>query len=458
MSERIQPRVLKGFRDFLPTDEIQRRDVIHNLEDVFRRFGFAPIDTPMLEYTEILLGKAGGETEKQVYRFEDHGGRDVAMRFDLTVPFARFMAQHRNELTLPFKRYHIAKVFRGENTQRGRYREFMQCDFDVVGTDSASADLEIILMIVRSLEALGLSGFHVRISNRAVFNRFLRHLEISEHSEEILRTVDKLRKVGTDKTRSALAELVGIDRADQILSFVQPSASKLSASVPGAATENQRILAHMRELAGGEGEDTERISAILEHAASVRLTERIVLDPSITRGLDYYTGMVFETFLDDEEGIGSICSGGRYNDLASLYTKEQLPGVGASIGVDRLLAALGAERGASRSADVMVLYLDDSLLGRYHAIADEIRRAGFRCEVYPEAKKLPQQFKFAERKGIPAAVICGPDEAAQDLVNVKNLTTRDSHDRLAMPEAVHHIRRIVADTAAASLEGSPEAG
>jgi histidyl-tRNA synthetase len=198
----------------------------------------------------------------------------------------------------------------------------------------------------------------------------------------------------------------------------------------------------MRELAGGEDADTRRIATVLDHADEVGIGERIVLDPSITRGLDYYTGMVFETFLDTEEGIGSVCSGGRYNDLASLYTKEQMPGVGASIGVDRLLAALGSGRRAERPADVIVLYLDDALLGRYHAIADEIRRAGFRCEVYPEAKKLPQQFKFAERKGIPVAVICGPDEAAEDLVNVKDLETRESYDGLAIPEAMHHIRRI----------------
>ncbi len=435
MSERIDPRVLKGFRDFLPEDELERRTVLQTLERSFRSFGFVPIDTPILEYTEILLGKAGGETEKQVYRFEDHGGRDVAMRFDLTVPFARFMAQHRNELYLPFKRYHIAKVFRGENTQRGRYREFMQCDFDIVGTDAASADLEIILMIVRSLEALGLSAFHVRISNRAIFNRFLQHIDVAEHSEEILRTVDKLRKIGHEKTHTALAELTGAKRADQILSFV------------GGDRDNQRTFEHMSALAGGEAEDTKRVADILRHAQEAGIADRIVLDPSITRGLDYYTGMVFETFLDTEAGIGSVCSGGRYNDLASLYTKEQLPGVGASIGVDRLLAAVGA-RGAGVSAEaaanVLVLCLDESLLGRYHAIADACRSEGVSCEVYPEAKKLPAQFKFAEKKGIPAAIICGPEEAANELVNVKNLATRESHDGVSLPEAVQLVRGIAA--------------
>ena len=494
MSDRIDPRVLKGFRDFLPEEELERRRVLGILESSFRSFGFVPIDTPVLEYTEILLGKAGGETEKQVYRFDDHGGRDVAMRFDLTVPFARFMAQHRNDLALPFKRYHIAKVFRGENTQRGRYREFMQCDFDIVGIDSASADLEIILMIIRSLEALGLSAFHVRISNRAIFNRFLDHLGVSEHSEEILRTVDKLRKIGEEKTRDALAELTGAEAAADILAFVAGARADARANAradaragtgeetPGAApphpagettrgpaatgsadaradagteppatpaARNAAVLEHLTALAGGAADDTLRVAQILEHAEAIGIGDRILLDPSITRGLDYYTGMVFETFLDTEEGIGSICSGGRYNDLASLYTKEQLPGVGASIGVDRLLAAASDSRAAVPSADVIVLYLDDTLLGRYHAIAEELRRAGLRCEVYPESRKLPTQFKFAERKGIPAAVICGPDEAAQDVVNVKNLATRESFDAVSVETAVEHVRRIVAEAEAA---------
>ncbi len=490
MSDRIDPRVLKGFRDFLPEEELERRRVLGILESSFRSFGFVPIDTPVLEYTEILLGKAGGETEKQVYRFDDHGGRDVAMRFDLTVPFARFMAQHRNDLALPFKRYHIAKVFRGENTQRGRYREFMQCDFDIVGTDSASADLEIILMIIRSLEALGLSAFHVRISNRAIFNRFLDYLGVAEHSEEILRTVDKLRKIGEEKTRDALAELTGAEAAADILAFVAGARADASANAqaharagtgeetPGAApphpagdktrgpapsrpdaeeppesaatpaARNAAVLEHLTALAGGAADDALRVAQILEHAEAIGIGDRIVLDPSITRGLDYYTGMVFETFLDTEEGIGSICSGGRYNDLASLYTKEQLPGVGASIGVDRLLAAVSETRAAVPSADVIVLYMDDSLLGRYHAIAEELRRAGLRCEVYPESRKLPAQFKFAERKGIPAAVICGPDEAAQDVVNVKNLATRESFDAVSVETAVEHVRRIVAEAEA----------
>jgi histidyl-tRNA synthetase len=427
MAQRIEPRILKGFRDFLPREESRRSELIDRLVEVFGLHGFVPIDTPVLEYTDVLLGKGGGDTDKQIYRFTDNGGRDVAMRFDLTVPFARYMAQHKGELYLPFKRYHIAKVFRGENTQRGRYREFTQCDFDIVGTDTASADFEILLLIVRSMEALGLERFTVHLSHRGIFNRFLAHLGAAQHSVEILRTVDKLRKIGAEKTREELAGLVSAERAEKILAYV------------GARGSAEETLSRMQELAGGPDEDTERMERILAWAAETGIGGHVTLDPSITRGLDYYTGCVYETFLDELEGIGSVCSGGRYNDLASVYTKEQIPGVGASVGLDRLIAALeelGGGDTARGSLDVLVLCLDESLIGHYHHIADRLRAAGLTAEVYPEAKKLGAQFKFAEQKGARAGIICGPQERAADAVNVKNLETRESFDGLSLDDAV----------------------
>jgi histidyl-tRNA synthetase len=439
MAQRIEPRILKGFRDFLPQEESRRSELIDRLIEMFGLHGFVPIDTPVLEYTDVLLGKGGGDTDKQIYRFTDNGGRDVAMRFDLTVPFARYMAQHKGELYLPFKRYHIAKVFRGENTQRGRYREFTQCDFDIVGTDTASADFEILLLIVRSMEALGLTAFTVHLSHRGVFNRFLAHLGAAEHSVEILRTVDKLRKIGPEKTREELAGLVSAESAEKILAYI------------GAHGSAEETLSKMQELAGGPGEDTERLERILAWAEETGIGNHVTLDPSITRGLDYYTGCVYETFLDELGGIGSVCSGGRYNDLASLYTKEQIPGVGASVGLDRLIAALeelgraGTERG---SLDVLVLCLDEALIGHYHHIADRLRAAGLTAEVYPEAKKLGAQFKFAEQKGARVGIICGPQERAADAVNVKNLETRESFDGLALDTAVERAATI-ADRAAA---------
>jgi len=429
MSKEIQPRILKGFRDFLPDAESERIRIQSILEKTFRRYGFLPIDTPVLEYTEILLGKGGGETEKQIYRFTDNGGRDVAMRFDLTVPFARFMAQHRNELYLPFKRYHMAKVFRGENTQRGRYREFTQCDFDIVGTDSASADFEILLVMAESFRSLGIADVRFHLSHRGIFNQFLSSLGASHASTEVLRCVDKLSKVGREQTESDLAELTSAESAKKILKYIT------------AEPSNQQTLAKMRKLAGNGDEvpGAGRLEQVLSYAAELGIEEAFLLDPSITRGLDYYTGIVFETFLTALPDIGSVCSGGRYNDLASLYTKEKLPGVGSSIGLDRLLAALdelsdGNEKSAT--VDVLVLNLEEELVGHYHAISETARRHGLSCEVFPELRKLSSQFNFAEKKGIPLGIICGGEEKKAGTVNLKDLRSRTNYDNLTIEEAL----------------------
>lgn len=438
MDERIEPRVLKGFRDFLPQQEARRKAVQAVLEEVFRRHGFLPIDTPVLEYTDVLLGKGGGETDKQIYRFEDNGGRDVAMRFDLTVPFARYMAQHRGELYLPFKRFHIAKVFRGENTQRGRYREFTQCDFDIVGVDCASADFEILLLMVRALEALGIEGFHVHLSHRGILNRFLTSIGAGDQAADVLRTVDKIKKTGADAVREELSRLLDIQRADTILSYITADAEGGTA---------RAVLDRLVQLAGSSENDTGRLDAVLRAAEEVGIIGKVRLDPSITRGLDYYTGIVYETFLDHAAEIGSVCSGGRYNDLASIYTKEHIPGVGSSIGLDRLLAAIEElEEGRPETAavDVLVLTFDEDEMGYYHHLAERFRSAGLTCEVYPEAKKLAVQFGFAEKKGIPAAVICGPEERAAGTVTVKDLVSRTNHAGLSPAEAVDVMRRVLA--------------
>ncbi len=435
---RIEPRLLKGFRDFLPSQEAVRKTLIRRLEDSFASFGFEPIDTPILEYTDVLLGKGGGETDKQVYRFTDHGSRDVAMRFDLTVPFARFMALHRNELYLPFKRFHVNKVFRGENTQRGRYREFTQCDFDIVGTDSVSADLEIITMIHHSFEVLGVPGVSIHVSHRGVFNRLLQRHGVAERSEEVLRTVDKIRKIGRDRTLAELSEMVTADTAAEILQFVEATGSM------------SEVIDTMERLLGEPAPETAHLRTIADALTALGLADRIVIDPSITRGLDYYTGVVFETFLDGIEAIGSVCSGGRYDDLVSLYSKESMPGVGASIGLDRLIAALeelDAAVTAPHSADVLITMQDPGLLTHYHALAATLREAGIRCEVYPDARKLGQQFAFAERKGIPLALICGESERAAGTVNLRILGDRTSLDGLGTDAAVARILAIVGGSA-----------
>ncbi len=431
MSSLIDPRVLKGFRDFLPEQERERQGIEATLSETFQDYGFVPIDTPVLEYTEILLGKGGGETDKQIYRFPDHGGRDVALRFDLTVPFARFMAAHVQELYLPFRRYHIAKVWRGENTQRGRYREFTQCDFDIVGVDTPSADFEILQVIEGSFRALGIERVRIHLSHRGVFNRFLSRIGCSGSGGEVLRIVDKLAKAGEESVRSMLEEVAPRESVGDILAFVRAEASY------------EATLDKMTRMAGGEGEDTERLKLLRAYMEELGVSRRFLLDPSITRGLDYYTGIVYETFLDDLPDIGSICSGGRYNNLAALYTKAELPGVGASVGLDRLTAALEElhlSLAHKTATEVIVLCLDDSLVGHYHAIAARLREGGLSCEVFPQKRKLASQFAYAERKGIPIAVICGADEHARNEVTLKDLGSRASNEQVPLVQAADAIR------------------
>lgn len=398
----ITPRVLKGFRDFLPDAEMARASLVKKLEQVFASFGFVPIDTPVLEYAEILLGKGGGETDKQVYRFLDHGERDVAMRFDLTVPFARFMAEHVDELYLPFRRYHIAKVWRGENTQRGRYREFMQCDFDIVGTDSASADADIVLTAAQAMTKLQVGAFSLRINHRALFNRFLANIDASDKSVDILRAVDKLEKVGLQATSETLRSLVSSPLASDILEFIRKEDS-----FEATLDKMHRFCARGDQTADMA---KDRMLRIMECVAAAGFENNMVLDPSITRGLDYYTGMVLETTLAALPEIGSVCSGGRYDELASLYTDKKLPGVGASVGLDRLMAALeaiGKPAASGESTQILILNQNDIQLAEMHRAANLLRADGFAVEVFPEPKKVVAQYTYAERKHIPLALFLG---------------------------------------------------
>jgi histidyl-tRNA synthetase len=418
----IEPKVLKGFRDFLPAQETARRLLVEKIEASFRLFGFVPIDTPVLEYAEILLGKGGGETERQVYRFTDHGGRDVALRFDLTVPFARFVAEHRGELAFPFKRYHIAKVWRGENTQRGRYREFTQCDFDIVGSDCAAADFEILLMMKNTLAAIGVGEITIRINHRGLFNRFLEKIGARDKSVEVLRQVDKLSKIGEDGVREGLAELLDDEKARRILEF----------SSCGKDRSFEETLAALSDAAG-PGTDMERLQSLWRFMNSGD-TGTFVLDPSITRGLDYYTGVVYETFLNKLPGIGSVCSGGRYDNLTGLYLKEAIPGVGSSIGLDRLQAAL-EELGTASTAEAWTLAAivcqDGEEAGHLQALAESFRAEGISCDVFLEPKKLSQQFVLAEKKGIAWALI--PTGSG---ITLRNIATRENREGLSVAQAI----------------------
>ncbi|MDR3302474.1 MAG: histidine--tRNA ligase [Spirochaetaceae bacterium] len=422
----ITPKVLKGFRDFLPAQEIMRRDLTEKLEAGFRNFAFLPIDTPALEYTEILLGKAGGETEKQVYRFTDNGGRDVALRFDLTVPFARFVAEHRAELSFPFKRYQIAKVWRGENTQKGRYREFTQCDFDIIGADSAAADFEILLMMKNALETCGAGDATIHVNHRGLFNSFLKKLCVEDKRVEILRTVDKLSKIGREEVFALLATLTDSEKAEAVLQFVDFKGDWDS------------TLRMMREAAGGATPDSERLALIHQFLVDAGVEGAFTLDPSITRGLDYYTGIVCESFLNALPTIGSVCSGGRYDRLLALYSKEPLPGVGASVGLDRLIAALETleKTAAARKtyAACALACVDEAAGGRYQALALKLRAAGIACDVFDEAKKLLTQFVMAEKRGIRWVIVPSAEGAAS--WTLRDIRTRTNREGLSLAELI----------------------
>lgn len=417
MSDLIQPRVLKGFRDFLPQAEIGRTNLTEKITEVYRSFGFVPIDTPVLEYTEILLRKSNGETEKQVFRFKDNGGRDVALRFDLTVPFARFTAEHKNELYFPFKRYHIAKVWRGEKPQAGRYREFVQCDIDTVGSDSAASDFEILNVMKTALNKIGVENITIHVNHRGIFNRFLTNLGVSEKSEDILRSVDKLAKVGKDEVLSELKEFTeSEEKAQKILEYISSSGTF------------EEILSKIENLAGGPAADTQRLRDIYEMMKASGIEKTYVLDPSITRGLDYYTGVVYETFLNELPSIGSVCSGGRYDNLAGLYMKEKVPGVGASIGIDRLIAGLEQlgkfnANGSYLDAEIYCLNEKDSIY--YQKVATKLRSLGINVEVFPDAKKMGQQYAVTTAKGVKWGIMIGEDEIRTGTVTLKNLLNRE---------------------------------
>jgi histidyl-tRNA synthetase len=435
MASFIEPRVLKGFRDSLPSAEIARKDLVEKIEASFRSFGFVPIDTPALEYAEILLGKGGGETERQIYRFKDNGGRDVALRFDLTVPFARFVAAHREEITLPFKRYHIAKAWRGENTQRGRYREFTQCDFDIVGSDSAAADFEILLLMQKTISRLGAGEAVIRINHRGLFNRFLSRLGVQEQSTAILRTVDKLAKIGRDETLKLLAETAGAAKAAEILDFI------------GHTGTFDETLEALNAAAAGPGggfcPEAERLALIRRFMADAGIEGAFTLDPSITRGLDYYTGIVYETFLADMPELGSVCSGGRYNNLTGLYQKEAVPGVGSSIGIDRLIAgleSLGRLSVRPGYACAAVACTSEKNSGAAQALAGKFREAGIPCEVFLEEEKLPKQFMLAEKKGFRWMIIPGEDPL-KDPLTLRDLANRENCEGLNPGDIVEALKK-----------------
>lgn len=445
MSKLIEPRTLSGFRDYVPSVMIPRERVLQTARDVYRSFGFTPIDTPACESLDVLLGKGGDESDKLVYRVRGakQEKEEMGLRFDLTVPFARFAAKNINDLGTPFKRYALGPVWRGERPGQGRYREFWQCDFDTIGTTSNASDVEVILVVSELFTALDLPRVEIRVNSRLILNGLLETLNLSDKTATLLRSLDKLAKIGCERVIEEMVKEAEVSQsqASQVLSLATTEGS------------NEEILAQLDGLFSGidNKNATEGIRRLRELLAVAKVAGvpdgRIKIDLSIARGLDYYTGVIFETFLLDLPAIGSVCSGGRYDNLASLYTKQILPGVGGSLGVDRLLAAMEELKhpwmtAGTSPAQVLILQFDADLLGVYQKIARDLRAAGIATEVYPDAKKLGPQFQYAEKRGYKVGVIAGGNEVAAGTVNVKNLANAEQVT-IPMSELVSTVRRLL---------------
>ena len=418
----IRPHTLSGFMELLPEDQKKMQRVMATLRESYALYGFTPLDTPVIESADVLLAKGGGETEKQIYRFTK-GDSDLALRFDLTVPLAKYVALHANELTFPFRRYQIGKVYRGERAQRGRFREFYQADIDIIGDGKLDItnEAEIPSIIYQTFTSLGLTRFQIRVNNRKILNGFYAMLGLTEQSGDIMRTVDKLDKIGADKVRTCLTEDVGLtaEQADEIMRFI---------SITGS---NRQVL---DALAGYQGrhelfdQGLEELNTVTRYLSAFGVPEEnFAVDLTIARGLDYYTGTVYETTLLDHPEIGSVCSGGRYDNLAEYYTDRQLPGVGISIGLTRLFYVLG-EQGLlnpqlpTAPADVLILPMTQDLTPAIR-LATRLRSAGVRTQLYTEQKKFKAKMNYADKLGVPYVVFLGDDEIAAGLVACKDMTS-----------------------------------
>ncbi len=402
----IEPRNLKGFRDFLPEQQIPRQKMIETIKASYETFGFEPLETPALEYAEILTGKYGDEGDKLMYRFKDNGDRDVALRYDLTIPLARVVAQY-GDLKKPFKRYQVSPVWRADNTQKGRYREFYQCDADIVGSTSPLADAEILALSASTLRKLGLSSadFVIRVNSREILSAFYDSLALSsEKRSSALRAVDKIDKVGKEGVEKELVEYgFSADEVAAIVGFAQTD----TASVP------ESVKAPL-----------EKLTNIIKSASALAPDTKFVVDFSIARGLDYYTGLIFETNLVKALQFGSILSGGRYDNLVGMFANKPVPAVGASIGLDRLIAAmeeLGLVKVEKTTARVLIVNFDESLQSEYLTMASDLRAAGINTILSFDASDLKKQLSYASDKGIRYALIYGSNEAKEGIVLVKDM-------------------------------------
>ena len=436
---KVQPRTLSGFMELLPARQAQFDRMVDILKQTYSLYGFTPLDTPLIEASQVLLAKGGGETEKQIYRFMK-GDTDLSLRFDLTVPLAKYVAQNYANLAFPFRRYQIGKVYRGERAQRGRFREFYQADIDVIGDGKLdiSNEAEIPSIIYRAFTALGLKRFQIRVNNRKILNGFYSMLGLTEKSGDIMRTVDKLDKIGPDKVKALLVDPeIGLsqEQAEEILKFI---------AIRGS---NAQVIAALQSYRGRDelfDLGLDELETVVKYLAAFGVPEsHFAVDLTIARGLDYYTGTVYETTMLDHPEIGSICSGGRYDNLAEYYTDKQLPGVGISIGLTRLFFVL-EDQGYlndglnTAPADVLILPMTDDL-SHAIAMATTLRAAGIRAQIHGEQKKFKQKLSYADKLSVPYALFLGEDEIAAGAASVKDLRT-GQQQRLTPEQAVEYIK------------------
>ena len=432
---KVIPRTLPGFMELKPNEQILFDQIKEKIEESYKRFGFLPLDTPILELSEVLLAKAGGETEKQIYRFTR--GDDLAMRFDLTVPLAKYVSKNYGELQFPFRRYQIGKVYRGERPQKGRFREFYQADIDIIGDGELSImnDAEIPSIIYTTFKSLGFDDFTIRINNRKILNGLFEYLNIVELSTEIMRIIDKLEKIGKENVKLELLKLnIEEENVVKILEFI---------SISG---DNEEKIEALEKLNIKNEVFEKGLFELKEVVKYIRLfgvpEENFSIDLTIARGLDYYTGTVYETFLDNYREIGSVCSGGRYDNLAENYTDKSLPGVGIAIGVTRLFDQLNdlklIKTEKESISDVLVISTSDDV-SECLPIANTFRKEGINTEVYMNDKKMKAKFKYADKLKIPYVAIIGEDEVKENKVSLKNLVT-GKQDTINIQEAVEILK------------------
>lgn len=417
---KIKPRILPGFMELLPKEQILFNSMYDTIREVYESFGFLPLDTPVIELSEVLLAKAGGETEKQIYRFSK-GDNDLSLRFDLTVPLARYVAQHSADLTFPFKRYQMSKVYRGERPQKGRFREFYQCDIDVIGNEELDLiyDAEMPAVIYNVFKRLDFGRFVIKINNRRILNGFFENLNLSDKIGDILRNIDKIEKIGKDAVIQELKEIgVEDNKTNEIIEFI---------NIDGSSDEKLKSLKNMSVSNEKFTDGVNELESVIGYLRQFGVEEDCFeIDLKIARGLDYYTGTVYETVLRDYPGLGSVCSGGRYDNLTEYYTNRKLPGIGISIGLTRLFSQLISENiiSAQSSSVVKVLVLPmDVDMGYTLKIADMLRKNNIPTDVYYSKKAMKQKMKYVDKLGVPFAVVIGEDEVNNNEATLKNMTS-----------------------------------